>query len=135
MAPIKQFWDDGKLAILHGVGWKESPRSHFRAMDIWHTCEPVKVGPKDGSGASPANLIRRKRTLSPPSASDQVCRGHWRCRACRWRASPVRWKGTASCRPFRGSSASRCSAALRRCTNRDRSGPVMDYMADTASTR
>jgi uncharacterized protein (DUF1501 family) len=44
MAPIKQFWDDGKLAILHGVGWKESPRSHFRAMDIWHTCEPVKVG-------------------------------------------------------------------------------------------
>ena len=44
MAPIKQFWDDGKLAILHGVGWKDSPRSHFRAMDIWHTCEPVKVG-------------------------------------------------------------------------------------------
>ena len=44
MAPIKQFWDDGKLAILHGVGWKESPRSHFRAMDIWHTCEPIKVG-------------------------------------------------------------------------------------------
>src|SRR5207253_6729098 len=44
MAPIKQFWDDGKLAILHGVGWKESPRSHFRAMDIWHTCEPEKVG-------------------------------------------------------------------------------------------
>src|SRR5271167_4258066 len=44
MAPIKQFWDDGKLAVLHGVGWKESPRSHFRAMDIWHTCEPDKVG-------------------------------------------------------------------------------------------
>jgi len=44
MAPLKQFWDDKKLAILHGVGWKESPRSHFRAMDIWHTCEPVKVG-------------------------------------------------------------------------------------------
>src|SRR5712672_3143745 len=41
MAPLKQFWDDGKLAILHGVGWKESPRSHFRAMDIWHTCEPA----------------------------------------------------------------------------------------------
>src|SRR5438034_532998 len=44
MAPLKQFWDDNKLAVLHGVGWKESPRSHFRAMDIWHTCEPVKVG-------------------------------------------------------------------------------------------
>jgi uncharacterized protein (DUF1501 family) len=44
MAPMKKFWDDGKLAICHGVGWKESPRSHFRAMDIWHTCEPEKVG-------------------------------------------------------------------------------------------
>jgi uncharacterized protein (DUF1501 family) len=44
MAPMKAFWDDGKMAICHGVGWKESPRSHFRAMDIWHTCEPIKVG-------------------------------------------------------------------------------------------
>src|SRR5881392_4165106 len=44
MAPLKQFWDDKKLAILHGVGFKDSPRSHFRAMDIWHTCEPEKVG-------------------------------------------------------------------------------------------
>ena len=44
MAPMKQFWDDKKLAVLHGVGFKDSPRSHFRAMDIWHTCEPEKVG-------------------------------------------------------------------------------------------
>src|SRR5579885_3549451 len=44
MAPMKKFWDEGKLAVCHGVGWKESPRSHFRAMDIWHTCEPIKVG-------------------------------------------------------------------------------------------
>ncbi len=44
MAQMKKFWDDGKLAICHGVGFKDSPRSHFRAMDIWHTCEPEKVG-------------------------------------------------------------------------------------------
>jgi uncharacterized protein (DUF1501 family) len=44
MAPMKKFWDDKKLAVLHGVGFKDSPRSHFRAMDIWHTCEPEKVG-------------------------------------------------------------------------------------------
>jgi len=44
MAPMKKLWDEKKLAILHGVGFKDSPRSHFRAMDIWHTCEPVKVG-------------------------------------------------------------------------------------------
>jgi len=44
MAPMKKLWDDKKLAVLHGVGFKDSPRSHFRAMDIWHTCEPEKVG-------------------------------------------------------------------------------------------
>src|SRR5712692_3054193 len=44
MAPLKKVWDEGKLAILHGTGYPNSPRSHFRAMDIWHTCEPDKVG-------------------------------------------------------------------------------------------
>ncbi|MGH2375638.1 MAG: DUF1501 domain-containing protein [bacterium] len=44
MAPLKKVWDEGKLAILHGVGYTNSPRSHFRSMDIWHTCEPDKVG-------------------------------------------------------------------------------------------
>jgi uncharacterized protein (DUF1501 family) len=44
MAPMKKLWDDKKLAVMHGVGFKDSPRSHFRAMDIWHTCEPEKVG-------------------------------------------------------------------------------------------
>jgi uncharacterized protein (DUF1501 family) len=44
LAPMKQFWDNGNLAIMHGVGYLDSPRSHFRSMDIWHTCEPDKVG-------------------------------------------------------------------------------------------
>jgi len=44
LAPLKKEWDDGKLAIMHGVGYLDSPRSHFRSMDIWHTCEAIKVG-------------------------------------------------------------------------------------------
>lgn len=44
MAPLKAFYDEGKMAIMHGVGYADSPRSHFRSMDIWHTCEPTKVG-------------------------------------------------------------------------------------------
>ena len=44
MAPLKKVWDQGKLAVLHGTGYPNSPRSHFRSMDIWHTCEPDKVG-------------------------------------------------------------------------------------------
>ena len=44
MAPLKPFWDEGKMALIHGIGYENSPRSHFRSMDIWHTCEPNKVG-------------------------------------------------------------------------------------------
>ncbi|WP_089936353.1 DUF1501 domain-containing protein [Candidatus Entotheonella palauensis] len=44
MAPLKAFYDEGNMAIMHGVGYANSPRSHFRSMDIWHTCEPDKVG-------------------------------------------------------------------------------------------
>jgi uncharacterized protein (DUF1501 family) len=43
LAPLKKFWDAGKMAIILGVGYPHPSRSHFRAMDIWHTCEPEKV--------------------------------------------------------------------------------------------
>ena len=44
MAPLKKFWDAGKMAIILGVGYPHPSRSHFRSMDIWHTCEPDKLG-------------------------------------------------------------------------------------------
>ena len=43
MAPLKEFWDAGKLAIFLGVGYPNPSRSHFRSMDIWHTCEPDRL--------------------------------------------------------------------------------------------
>ena len=42
-APIKEMYDDGDVAIVQGIGYPNSNRSHFRGMDIWHTCEPDKV--------------------------------------------------------------------------------------------
>ena len=44
MGPLKDVYDRGDMAIVHGVGYENPSRSHFRSMDIWHTCEPVKVG-------------------------------------------------------------------------------------------
>ena len=44
MQPIKDLYDQGKVAIIHGVGYPTPSRSHFRSMDIWHTAEPTKVG-------------------------------------------------------------------------------------------
>jgi len=40
MRAIKPFWDDGKMAIIAGVGYPNPNYSHFRSMDIWYTCEP-----------------------------------------------------------------------------------------------
>ena len=44
MGPMKEIYDSGDMAIIHGIGYENSPRSHFRSMDIWHTCEPKTVG-------------------------------------------------------------------------------------------
>jgi len=44
MAPLKQMYDEGKVAVIQGIGYPQASRSHFRSMDIWHTCESEKVG-------------------------------------------------------------------------------------------
>ena len=44
LKPIKALYDQGKVAIINGIGYPNPNRSHFRAMDIWHTCEPDKIG-------------------------------------------------------------------------------------------
>ena len=40
MGPIKDLWDQGKVAIFPGTGYPSPNRSHFRSMDIWHTANP-----------------------------------------------------------------------------------------------
>ncbi len=47
LAPIKELYDQGKVAIILGVGYPNPNRSHFRSMDIWHTAEPDTIG-KEG---------------------------------------------------------------------------------------
>ena len=44
LAPIKELYDSGKVALINGIGYPNPSRSHFRSMDIWHTCEPNKIG-------------------------------------------------------------------------------------------
>ena len=43
MAPIKDMYDQGKVAVLQGIGYPNPIRSHFRSLDIWHTAEPEKM--------------------------------------------------------------------------------------------
>ena len=60
VAPLKRFWDSGDLAIIHGVGYANSPRSHFRSMDIWHTCEPDKLGTEGWLGRATRDIDPNK---------------------------------------------------------------------------
>ena len=44
LVELKEMYDEGKVAVIQGVGYPNPSRSHFRSMDIWHTCEPDKIG-------------------------------------------------------------------------------------------
>src|SRR5438128_11365265 len=50
MAPLKKVWDQGKLAIVHGVGYANSPRAHFRSRASGHTCQPWSAGAQGWRG-------------------------------------------------------------------------------------
>jgi uncharacterized protein (DUF1501 family) len=63
LAPLKKFWDDGQLALMHGVGYLDSPRSHFRSMDIWHTCEAEKVGTEGWLGRVARDIDPKKENV------------------------------------------------------------------------
>ena len=42
-ASLKDMFDAGDVAIVQGIGYENSNRSHFRAMDIMHTAEPNAI--------------------------------------------------------------------------------------------
>jgi len=63
MGPLKEMFDQGNVAIIHGAGYADSPRSHFRSMDIWHTCEPDKVGTEGWAGRLARELDPSKENV------------------------------------------------------------------------
>ncbi|HYP27634.1 MAG TPA: DUF1501 domain-containing protein [Blastocatellia bacterium] len=46
LAEVKQLFDDGKVAVVLGVGYPEPSQSHFLSEDYWHTANLV-----DGKGS------------------------------------------------------------------------------------
>ena len=56
LAPIKALWDEGKVALINGVGYPNPNRSHFRSMDVWHTAESEKVGDEGWLGKAVREL-------------------------------------------------------------------------------
>ncbi len=55
-APVRDLYANGDVAIVQGVGYPDSSRSHFRSMDIWHTCEPNTVATEGWLGKTVREL-------------------------------------------------------------------------------
>lgn len=47
LAPLKEMYDQGKVAVMQGIGYPDSSRSHFLSMSMWHNCSPNNPG-EDG---------------------------------------------------------------------------------------
>ena len=63
MGPVKSLWDEGKVAIINGIGYQNPNRSHFRSMDIWHTCEPEKMADEGWLGRAIRDLDPNKENV------------------------------------------------------------------------
>src|SRR6266550_5618 len=42
MRGVKTLWDQGKVAVVHGVGYPQPNYSHFDSIRIWETGDPMR---------------------------------------------------------------------------------------------
>ena len=63
MGPMKEMYEQGKMAVIHGVGYANSIRSHFRSMDIWHTAEPLQVATEGWLGRATREMDPNKENV------------------------------------------------------------------------
>ena len=40
MIGMKKMWDEGQMAVIHGVGYEQPSFSHFSSISYWHTGAP-----------------------------------------------------------------------------------------------
>ena len=59
----KKLWDDGKLAIVQGVGYPKPSFSHFDSIRVWETADPERRQqdglPKRRANGKRAGRVRR----------------------------------------------------------------------------
>jgi uncharacterized protein (DUF1501 family) len=69
---LHKLFGQGRLAVLHGVGYPKPNRSHFQSMDIWQTAQPDRPGTTgwlgrwlDAAGGDPRLAISFEPVLPP----------------------------------------------------------------------
>lgn len=53
---FRSLWDAGQLAVVQGVGYPNPDRSHFEAMDIWHSADPKRATQTGWLGRATAEM-------------------------------------------------------------------------------
>jgi uncharacterized protein (DUF1501 family) len=48
LGEVAELFNEGQAAIVHGVGYPNPNRSHFRSMEIWHTASPETATAEHG---------------------------------------------------------------------------------------
>ena len=75
MAPLRDLWDDGSLAVVQGVGYEEQDLSHFRGTDIWLTADPEDATTTKGWAGHVLSEQFPHVDTSPPTAPPAVQMG------------------------------------------------------------
>jgi len=53
MQDLESLWGDGKMKVLHNVGYAEQNLSHFRSIDIWEAASDPALPPKHSNAEMP----------------------------------------------------------------------------------
>lgn len=57
LQPLQPLWEEGSLALVHGVGYPDPNRSHFRGIEIWDTASSADEYRKEGWAADYAREL------------------------------------------------------------------------------
>ncbi|GAC1452677.1 MAG: DUF1501 domain-containing protein [Ktedonobacterales bacterium] len=57
LKPLQPYWQNGKLAVIEGVGYENSSLSHFQAMDVWQTLDLAGQGSQGWLGKYVAGMV------------------------------------------------------------------------------
>jgi uncharacterized protein (DUF1501 family) len=60
---LKELFDDGKLAVVQGVGYPNHSRNHLTSTAVWHTGEPDRPLGESWAGRSTRSMEPGSRTL------------------------------------------------------------------------
>ncbi|MDQ6674087.1 MAG: DUF1501 domain-containing protein [Chloroflexota bacterium] len=79
LTKLKAFYDQGKLAVVQGVGYPNPNRSHFRSMDIWHSARPDTFERSGWLGryVAACECAQDNRAMPAISVGDQINTMFW----------------------------------------------------------